>query len=311
MRLSARLTTPVLFMLLATSPHARPTAAQTIPFTGVSTFATGLTYASGLVCDDHGNLYVTRRTPLGYIQRCTPPSNTWTTFASGLGDPFAMAFDAAGNMYVTNYAYGATGAVYKITPGGVKTTLATLVAPSAIAVGPDGNIYVGLYNSADIVMITPAGVVSPYCDLTPYNTNARPRAFWFEPDGTLYVGLSYGEIVTVGPGGAPITHFNRSTYDLLGLAKLPDGNFYMTSYTYHDIWQIAPDGTGTKVAGVSGVAGHVDGMLSAARFNAPAGIAFCNGSMFVAEYGNSDIRVFDYVTPARTSTWGRIKTLYR
>jgi streptogramin lyase len=307
MRLATRLVTSILLTGLATSSAIPPASAQ-----GVSTFSSGLTFAAGLAFDSQGRLYVTRRSTVGVVQRCTPPGNTWTTVASGLGDPWDLAFDPAGNLYVTNYAVGSNGAVYKITPGGVKSTFATFIAPSAIAVGPDGNIYVGLYNAKTIQMITPGGVVTPYCDLGSYNFNAHPMRFWFEPDGTLYVGVEYGELVKVAPGGSSVTHVNRSMFGFGGLTKLPDGNFYATSYDYHEVWQIAPDGTGTRWSGAFNVAGHVDGLLTSARFNAPAGLASFGGLLYVAEYGNNDIRVFtDLPTSARNTTWGRIKALYR
>src|SRR2546430_107012 len=56
----------------------------------------------------------------GIIDEFTP-NGVQSIFASGLSAPLNMAFDESGNLFVADEG---TGALYKFTPAGVRTTFA-------------------------------------------------------------------------------------------------------------------------------------------------------------------------------------------
>jgi hypothetical protein len=285
----------------------------------VSTFANGLPDVRAVAFDATGRLYIARRTPAHAIVYCTPPSNTMSAFASvGLSDPVAMVCDAAGNVFVADYNdLNPGGAVHKITPGGTRTTFAALPNPASITIDASDNLYVGRWDRI-INMITPAGTVTTYADfnsvsyLGVLSVNNHITALHMDSDGTLYVATSWGALFKVGPGGSPITPINRVMLECFGLAKSLDGYLYASTYNHQEIWRIALGGSATLCAGATSVSGLVNGPLLSARFHDPAGIASYNGLVYVADYSNSAVRTFaDLTSPVATTSWGRIKTLYR
>lgn len=76
-----------------------------------------------------------------------------------------------------------------------------------------------------------------------------------------------------------------------GLAFDPAGNLLVADTGNHTLRRIAPDGTVTTVAGAAGTAGYTDGVGSAARFNAPVGLAVDGtGFVYIADSQNQVIR---------------------
>jgi hypothetical protein len=68
-----------------------------------------------------------------------------------------LAFDSGGNLYVLEHAAGLPpvqshpGALIKVDPQGVRTAVATgvpLDAPTSIALGPDGALYVSNHGTS-------------------------------------------------------------------------------------------------------------------------------------------------------------------
>jgi len=69
------------------------------------------------------------------------------------------------------------------------------------------------------------------------------------------------------------------------------GNVYVADTASHTIRKIAPDGTVTTLAGLSGSHGTTDGVGGQARFSAPFGVAVdAAGTVFVADTANNTIR---------------------
>jgi len=187
--------------------------------------------------------------------------------------PGATAVDGAGNVYVAD-TYNYT--VRKITSAGVVTTLAGLADNDGstdgtgsdarfsylfgIAVDNAGNVYV-TDSSNTIRKITPAGVVTTLAGAPDVHGSA---------DGT---------------GSA------AQFWQPWGIAVDSAGNVYVADQANNTIRKITPAGVVTTIAGAAGVIGSADGSGSAARFNAPAGIAVDSaGNLYVADTYNRTIR---------------------
>src|SRR5438067_3111937 len=187
--------------------------------------------------------------------------------------PYATAVDGAGNVYVAD-TYNYT--VRKITPAGVVTTLAGLAGEDGsadgtgsyarfsylfgIAVDGAGNVYVTDFSNT-IRKITSAGVVT---------TLAGTPGVYGSADGT---------------GSA------AQFWQPWGIAVDSAGVVYVADQGNSTIRKITPAGVVTTIAGAAGVFGSADGSGSAARFNAPGGIAVdSSGNLYVADTGNQTIR---------------------
>ena len=187
--------------------------------------------------------------------------------------PQATAVDGAGNVYVAD-TYNYT--VRKITPAGVVTTLAGLAGEdgstdgtgsdarfsylNAIAVDSAGNVYVTDLSNT-IRKITPAGVVT---------TLAGTPGVYGSADGT-------------GSAAQFLQPF--------GIVVDGAGNLYVADQANCTIRKITPAGVVTTIAGAAGVIGSTDGSASAARFNAPGGLALDSaGNLYVADTFNHTIR---------------------
>src|SRR5438874_5814758 len=187
--------------------------------------------------------------------------------------PYATAVDGAGNVYVAD-TYDCT--VCTVTPAGVVTTLAGLTGNDGstdgtgsdarfsylfgIAVDGAGNVYVTDLSNT-IRKITPAGVVT---------TLAGTPGVHGSADGT---------------GSA------AQFWQPWGIAVDSAGIVYVADQANSTIRKITPAGVVTTIAGAAGMFGSTDGSGSAARFNAPDGIAVdSSGNLYVADTLNSTIR---------------------
>lgn len=194
-----------------------------------------------------------------------------TGSAASFRQPSGVARDASGNLYVADYA---NHVIRKIAPGGVVTTLAgtgspghvdgmagsaKFATPVGIAVAASGNIYVTEFYGNDIRMITPGGIVT-----------------------TLAGSATAGSADGIGASAS----FNNP----LGIAVDANENVYVADYSNNMIRKITPAGVVTTLAGTT-TAGSNNGAAGLATFNGPSGIALSpSGTLYVAEWFNSDIR---------------------
>ena len=200
---------------------------------------------------------------------------------SGFSDPFGVAVAKDGTIYVADA--GESNRIRKISPDGNVTTLAggregfsdgvgpaaSFNTPSALALGPDGNLFVADTGNNRIRKITPEGQVSTVAG-----------------DGTAgYVD---------GPVGK--AQFNCP----IGLAVSEGGDIYVAD-TYNDVIRmITTEGQVTTIAG-AGTPGYADGDQKAALFDTPSGIVIANNTLIVADTGNDLLR--------RVSAEGTVTTL--
>lgn len=200
---------------------------------------------------------------------------------SGFSDPFGVAVANDGTIYVADA--GESNRVRKISlDGNVMTlaggkegfadgvgTAASFNTPSAIALGPGGNIFVADTGNNRIRKITPEGQVSTVAG-----------------DGTA--GYVDGPVATA--------QFNGP----IGLAVSEGGDIYVAD-TYNDVIRmITTEGQVTTIAG-AGIPGYADGEQKAALFDTPSGIVITNNTLIVADTGNYRLR--------RVSAEGNVTTL--
>lgn len=208
-------------------------------------------------------------TPLGWKANVTTIAGDGSPLV--LSDPFGVAVAEDGTIYVADA--GESNRIRKLSPDGSVTTLAgggegfadgagaaaSFNTPSALALGPDGNLYVADTGNNRIRKITPDGKVSTVAG-----------------NGTAgYVD-----------GPAAQAQFNGP----VGLAVSVRGDIYVAD-TYNDVIRmITSEGEVTTIAG-GGAPGYADGEQKAALFDTPSGIIVVeDSSLIVADTGNRRLR---------------------
>ncbi|PAW93131.1 hypothetical protein CKK33_06340 [Mucilaginibacter sp. MD40] len=284
----------------------------------------------GTVVDAAGNLYVSDSYNCS-IRKITPDGMVTTIAGSGsIGGangtetgasfyaPAGLAIDAAGNLYVADLG---NNLIRKVTPAGVVTTFAgsgnagytdatgtdaSFSAPSALAMGSDGSLYVADSGTGLIRKVTPGGVVTTLAgNHTQGYTNAvgtsasfnSPSGIAIDATGNIYVAepqnrairkIATDNTVTTFAGGpdstvaAPIGVPQAIAIDAANNMFITDGN--------GRVLEINKDHVLSVVAG-SNATGTTDGVGSNAMFSSPAGIVVgTNGIIYVADMNNNRIR---------------------
>jgi sugar lactone lactonase YvrE len=296
---------------------------------------------AGVAADRAGNLYVADGNET--IRKITP-AGVVTTFAGqagqlgandGVGTEArfsylsAVAADAAGNVYVAD-----GGAIRKITPAGVVTTLAGKVGVQGSADGTGaaaqfgqevrglatdaaGNIYAADTFNSLVRKISPTGVVTTLAGVAGSNCDVPlcyPQGIATDTAGNVFVADEDDTIRRITPDGVVTllagSPSNAGSADGVGaeaqfnfpygLAIDPMGDVYVADYDNGTIRKITPGGVVTTLAGTAGVLGSTDGTGAVAQFHWPQGIATdASGNVYVADTDNSTIRS---VTPAGVVT---------
>lgn len=220
--------------------------------------------------------------------------NSGNVFVADTGNHAIRKIDADGN--VTTFAgsrIGAPGFANGIGP------IARFDAPSALAIAPDGTLYVADTLNHVIRKVTPSGYVS--------TLNAASEKAVEVFDGVVEPAGDFRD------GPLAEAKFNEPA----GLALDGKGNLYVSDSGNQRIRYIDfAAGTVTTVAG-GGEAGagdfyvpgdYADGAAAEARFNAPKGLAVTSaGGLLIADSGNHAIRllqdgtVYTVVGNAQTS----------
>jgi coenzyme F420-reducing hydrogenase beta subunit len=289
---------PQSFSLTADNTPIITGVVTTLAGTALSTGSTDATGAAarfnlpqGVSCDTLGNVYVSDSTN-NTIRKIVASTGVVTTLAglvggSGSADgtgsaarfytPWGMACDTSGNIYVADSFYNTIRKIVASTA--VVTTLAGLAGftgftdatgsaarfngPKGVACDTSGNIYVtDAGNSTIRKIVASTGVVTTLAG-TPMSTGST--------DGT-------------GSGA----RFNNPW----GLACDTSGNIYVADTTNNIIRKIvASTGVVTTLAGTAGAGAETDGTGSAARFNAPLGVA-CDtlGNVYVIDAAGQTLR---------------------
>ncbi|WP_199614164.1 SMP-30/gluconolactonase/LRE family protein [Paenibacillus alkalitolerans] len=161
---------------------------------------------TGMAFDKDGNLYIASGGEEGLIYKIDAqdlegePFDTSKieTYISGVKGANGLAFDDKGNLYVTG---GATGNIYKVTPGGELSTYESGITPerqeqlivvNGIAFGQDGNLYVSNTSSGEVNRFT---VEEDGSLGAPEQLAKSPLLYGadglnFGPDGAIYVAAN-------------------------------------------------------------------------------------------------------------------------
>ena len=213
------------------------------------------------------------------------------TLATGLHMVDSPAFDGLGRLYVTES--GSRGVkvpvpLFRVRPDGGRDPVAVeLPNPTAVALGPDGALYISSRFEGQVYRLTAADHVEVYCaDL------GVPTGLAFDADGSLFVGDRSGSIFRVSQGKQVDTFASLpSSVAAFHLAFGPDGCLYVTAPTLssHDVlYRISPDRLVDVICG---------------GFGRPQGLAFdSEGQLYVADAlaGASGLYRIDLTQPKPT-----------
>ena len=292
------------------------------------------------------------------IRKMTLTGTNWTvsTFAGLVGvygdadgatnnarfhSPIGVAADGAGNVYVAD---ANNNEIRKITAGGVVSTFAGISTGStdgpgtnalfwstaAVALDPQGNVYVADYYNCTIRKIATNGMVSTIAGLagnigSADGTNSDARFYYpsdiaLDSGGSLYVADAYNStirrITPVGTNWVTSTiagqaqfygiqdgiGTNAFFYVPAGIAVDANTNVYVTDNYGMVVRKLTPVGTDwvvTTIAGLPYTSGSSDGIGTNAMFYFPRGLAVDNASnVYVADSENNSIRK---LTPVGTN----------
>jgi NHL repeat len=257
-----------------------------------------------------------------------PGSTDGTGAAARFFVPSGVAVDREGNVYV---AESANNTIRKITNAGVVTTLAGAAftsgsidgtgagarfnVPSGVAVDSAGNVYVTDRNNHTVRKVTAAGVVTTLAGTagTSGSTDGTGSAARFKAPygvavdsaGNLYVAdrdnhairkITAGNVMTLAGTASMVGSMDgmgvaaRFSYPQ-GAAVDSAGNVYVADTENHTIRKVTAAGIVTTLAGAANTFGSTDSTGTAARFNAPSGVAVDSaGNVYVTDTGNHTIR---------------------
>jgi sugar lactone lactonase YvrE len=202
-------------------------------------FASGIVNTTSMAMGPDGMLYVTSRFE-GVVYKVSDRGES-TPFVTEVGVACGLAFGSDGTMFVGDRS----GTLFRVTPGGQASVLATLppsVAAYHLAVGPDGWIHVSVptLSSFDrVYRVSTDGRV----DVLPARFG-RPQGLAFDAAGSLHVvealagasgvyrleGNSDPVLIASGdglvgitfsPDGALVVASNDTVYGFVALAAAP------------------------------------------------------------------------------------------
>jgi hypothetical protein len=173
-----------------------------------------------------------------------------TPIATGLHQVDSPAFDREGRLYVT-YS-GTRGqqvpvSIFRVARDGARESFSSaIVNPTAMAVGPDGDLYVSSRFEGNVYRVTADGTATVVA-----TELGVPCGLAFSPQGVLFVGDRSGTIFRIRKEGQPLMVATLpSSVAAFHLAFGPDGWIYVTAPTltsYDRIYRVNPDGR-TEVA---------------------------------------------------------------
>ncbi len=279
-----------------------------VEFTGTASGNIGKNPYAGLVQDSDGNFYGTTRqggvSECGTIFKLTSGGVLTTLIeftgaaASNKGRyPYAsLVRGSDGNFYGTTRQGGASdrGTVFKLTPGGVLTTLVEFTGTvsshkgkypyAGLVQGGDGNFYGttslgGASDMGTVFKLTPDGELTTLVEFTGtasgYLGKYPHGSLVQDLDGNFYGTTEYGgasdkgTVFMLTPAGNMTTPVEftgtagskKGMYPYAGLMQGGDGNFYGTTrrggaYDYGTVFKLTPGGVLTTLIEFTGTTGN-------------------------------------------------------
>jgi sugar lactone lactonase YvrE len=220
---------------------------------------------------DAGKYTVTVVNSIGSIT--SSPAALTVQQAVTFSSPTGIAVDASGNLFISDTS---DHTIWKVSTTNQKTLLA---GSSGLPGSTDGNGSGAQFNNPGGLALDPAG------NLVVADTgNHTIRRIAQNGDVTTLAGAP-GQ-----PGSADGTTLARFNGPF-GIAVDATGAIYIADTQNHAIRLLATNGTVSTYAGTAGSPGMVNGTGASARFLEPSGLALApNGTLYVADYGNSCIR---------------------
>jgi len=200
--------------------------------------------------------------------------------AARFDTPMAIAIDRYDNIYVADTL---NNCIRKIDRAGNATTIAGVPGVEGYL---DGEAQIALFRAPSGIAVSPDGSAIFVSD----TGNQLIRRI---EDGrvTTFAG-SIGELYDDGEpmggfrnGLAPYARFSLPR----GIA-LANGTIYIADSGNHMIRAVTPSGSVITIAG-SGEPGDRDGHGFSAMLNAPAGVSYRNGVLYIADTGNNKIKI--------------------
>jgi sugar lactone lactonase YvrE len=237
--------------------------------------------------------------------------------------PAGVARAADGTLYITDQR---NHRIRAISPGGIVSTLAgcgpdntslgsfrdgigtdaCFNAPTGIAVGPNGMIYVADTDNEVIREITPDGRVSTYAGAPGEGGNVdaaspldarftEPRGLAVAPDGTLYVADSSAEAIRkIDAKG--VSTLATKVPRAAGVAVAADGTVYAVSASKGTIFSIK---NGTAVLRAGAGLGDRDGPAASAAMRSEGSLIVENDRIVFSDSGNYKLRALNFASPAK------------
>ncbi|HXE80748.1 MAG TPA: IPT/TIG domain-containing protein [Vicinamibacterales bacterium] len=165
--------------------------------------------------------------------------------ATGLHQVDSPVFDAQGRLYVT-YS-GTRGqqvpvSIFRVSRAGVRESFSSaIVNPTAMAIGPDGVLYVSSRFEGNVYKVAEDGSATVYA-----SELGVPCGLAFSPEGVLFVGDRSGTIFRIRKEGQPVmVAALPPSVAAFHLAFGPDGWIYVTAPTLTSrdcVYRVHPDG---------------------------------------------------------------------
>ena len=220
---------------------------------------------------------------------------------------------------------------------GGPATAAQLRSPRALAIAPDGSLYLADVFNYRVRRVDPSGIITTVVGTGEEGSSGDggpataaqlyyPSALALAPDGSLYIAdTSHHRVRRVDPNGIITTVAGTGEKGFSGdggpataaelrdpsaLALAPDGSFYLADTYNHRVRRVDPNGIISTVAGTGewGFSGD-GGPATAAQLRSPRALALApDGSLYLADTYNYRVRRVDpsgiISTVAGTGEWG-------
>jgi len=192
--------------------------------------------------DGSGNLYGSTGGSVGRIST----AGVATTVANTSGSYIVGALiDGAGNLYYSDEYAGSSGTIYKLTPGGVKTTVSSSAWFCGSAIGPNGTLYFADPGADAVYTLTSSGT---FGTLSTGSYSVSPYSVAVDAAGNIYIGDNANiRIIKVTSAGVASQLNVGLAGSAMGLAVDAAGNLYIAEFGEPTLVRFTPAGASTTI----------------------------------------------------------------